>query len=516
MRKLFALYTNEMIKISKRVSIIVILAVMIALIFAFGGLMKYSESMNSESNINYSLENQKENMNNQLQDAKSVVADLEKKKASATGDELLQLESELLSNKNQVDMLQYAIDKNIYTNSNSYRSIVVRELFAFKATVSQLSKFPTTNLIADQKKQLEEAQTNISTLEKIIENNDFKAYIDYSNNKINNNTSFSDEEKKIYLESNELRLKYNLTGEVEGKAFVQGNAEQYIYKIQNGKISLLKDLDYTGNFGDVKPLTAERRQDIENDIAVAEYKFEKDIVNNSSTEALGTDMKSLAISSMLGIGIFMVVILVMILAGGSISSEMSTGSIKSLIISPTKRWKIFVAKFLSLLTIGIITTLIAYIFSIIANGIFFGFNSGANYIYASGGVAHELNFYIYQLARMATDFVPVIVFMTFAFMLSILTRNTAVSVATSIGIYFVGSTANSIIMQVTKGEWRRFIPFNNLNITTKIFPNDSISEITNSATAVSNSATFQIIYMIVLVICMGYIGLDSFNRRDIK
>jgi ABC-type transport system involved in multi-copper enzyme maturation permease subunit len=506
-----------MIKISKKISVIVILAVMVVLIFGFGGLMKFSENMNSKDNGSsaYSVEIQKEQMKSQLEDAKTKLSEVEKQKASATGDELIQIQSNIISYQNQVDMLQYAIDNGIILNTDTYLSQAVQILFSNKETVSQLSIIPAAGLAGDQKAQLSKAQNNVSTFEDIIKNKDFKKYISYLNEQINSNTAYSDDEKKIYLESNNLRLKYNITGEVDGKP-VNGNANQYIYNIENGKMSLLKDLDYTGSSEGVKPLTDERRESIKNSIAVNEYKFEKGIVSNTSTNNFINDAKSMAFPYMLSIVIFMVVILVMILAGGSISSEISTGSIKSLIISPTKRWKIFAAKFLSLLTVGIITALIGYIFSIIANGIFFGLDSGIPYVYAKDGVAHEIGFYLYQLARLCTDFIEVIVFMTFAFMLSIITRNTAVSVAITIGVYFVGSTASTIVTQLTKGDWRKFIPFNNLAFTSKIFPNDTISQAVASATAVHNSLLFQSIYIAILVICMGYIGLDSFNRRDIK
>jgi len=519
LRKLFALYTNEMIKISKKVSVIVILAIMVAIIFGFGGLMKFTESMNAKNNNNYSsnVNFQKEEMDRQLEDAKTRLAEIQNKKASATGVELQQLEAEERSNQNELDKLQYAIDKDITLYSNNFRGQATQQLFSFKETVSQLSSIPAADLSDAQKQQLSEAQSNISIVQNAIENKDFKGYIAFQNNEISSNTGLSPEEKKIYLESNELRLKYNLTGEVDGKEFVDGNANQYIFQIEQGKNSLLKDLDYTGDSQNVKPLTSERRESIKNNIAVAEYKLEKSIVNNTTTNNVGMDVKSIVMPGMLGIGIFMVVILVMILAGGSVSSELSTGSIKSLIISPTKRWKIFTAKFLSLLTIGVIAALIAYIFSIIANGVFFGFNSGTPYVYATNGVAHELNFYIYQLARLSTDFIQVIVFMTFAFMLSIITRNTAASVAITIGVYFVGSTANQILMRFTSGDWRKFIPFNNLDFTSKVFSNDIISQTANGIPgAVNNSLTFSLIYTIILLICMGYVGLDSFNRRDIK
>ncbi len=219
------------------------------------------------------------------------------------------------------------------------------------------------------------------------------------------------------------------------------------------------------------------------------------------------------LSNMLSVGIFMLVILVMILAGGSVSSEISTGSIKSLIISPVKRWKIFTAKFLSLLSVGVIAALIIYAFSLLASGLLFGFDFGGTYTFTKNGTEHEMNYYLFKFAALFTDFITVIVFTLFAFMLSILTRNTAASVAISLAVYFVGGQANTLLMMFTSGEWRRFIPFNNMEITSKIFSDTAQNTLPGQ---VNNSLTFSLVYLAVLLICMGYTALDSFNRRDIK
>jgi len=87
----------------------------------------------------------------------------------------------------------------------------------------------------------------------------------------------------------------------------------------------------------------------------------------------------------------------------------------------------------------------------------------------------------------------------------------------SIAVYFVGTTANTILMQFVKGDWLKFIPFNNLNFTKKIFSGSTLSQNVNSMPgAVNNSLTFSLIYTVILLVCMVYVGLDSFNRRDIK
>lgn len=514
MRKLFALYTNEMIKTSKKISIIVLLVIMVVIIFAFGALVKYQSDLNS--NDDYSEQYQKEEVKRQLEDAKIKVINIQDKKATASPEEKakLQLEEKLVQNR--VDMLQYSIDSNIAIYSESYRAQAIKKMFNLKDTADQLKAVVPEQLTDQQKIQLVNAEADITALESVINNKDFKEYVAFLNRETNNNPTLSEEEKKIYLDSNELKQKYNITGEVDGKA-VDGNAFKYIYILEKAKLSLLKDLDYTGDSQNLKPLTPDSRQEIKDMITVIEHNFSKGLITNNPDDRKGNDMASEVIPFMLNIGNFMIVILIMILAGGSVSSEMSTGSIKSLIISPTKRWKIFAAKYFSLLSAGIVAALIAYIFSLLASGIFFGFEAGLPYVYASDGIAYELNFHIYQLGRLCTDFIVVLVYMTFAFMLSILTRNTAVSVALTIAVYFIGNTANAIIMQFFKGEWLRFIPFNNLNLTTKIFPNDIAARISGGTPASElNSLSFSLVYVAVLLICMIYIGLDSFNRRDIK
>ena len=52
-----------------------------------------------------------------------------------------------------------------------------------------------------------------------------------------------------------------------------------------------------------------------------------------------------------------ITLLILIVAGGLISTEISTSSIKSLIIAPVRRRKIYIAKLLALLTLGILLTL---------------------------------------------------------------------------------------------------------------------------------------------------------------
>ena len=151
----------------------------------------------------------------------------------------------------------------------------------------------------------------------------------------------------------------------------------------------------------------------------------------------------------------------MILAGSAISQELSTGLIKSLVISPTKRCKIYVAKLLSLITVGVFSAAVCYVAGILAYGIFFGTGHISPYIYVSSGRALLMNFYLFTFEKLFVGLIPVLFYLVLALMLSTITRNTATSVGISIGIFFGGNVAYSILTGLLTGAWLKFLPFSN-------------------------------------------------------
>lgn len=509
--KIFALYINEMIKIWRKISSIILIIIMIVGVVGFGGLMKLQESMQNNSNQNNQVDYAKESMTFQLNDMKTRLKDIEAQLKVATPEEANKLNQEKANLVYQIELFDLAISKNISINSDDYRAKVLNSIIALNAEQSQYNNVPSEFQTEEIKTKVASNEALIKRYEKIIDNNDFKDFISLYNEEIKNNSKISEDEKKILLESNELKLKYNLTGQGDITSPEQISPYSLLPQIENYKRSLVANVDISTG----KPMTNELREKTKNDLAIALYKLDKGIGSLQN----GFALKEIAVEGMFGFGLFIIILLMLILAGGSVSGEMSTGSIKSLIISPTKRWKIFVAKVLSLLTIGVVSALILFAMVIITNGILFG--SGSSYIYATNGVAHELNFYLYRFAYIFVNFLEVIVYMALAFMLSVITRNTAASVGISIAIYFAGSIANSFIQMFAKGEWVKFIPFNNLSLASKIFENNMLRGAMNSgmngtASAVNIPISFSLCYIAVIVICMGYTALDSFNRRDIK
>jgi ABC-type transport system involved in multi-copper enzyme maturation permease subunit len=502
-----------MIKISKKISILVMAAIMVVGMIGLSGLMKLQERMMQQDGyyqddqswmleemeqISANLKTQEEDLQNQLD-----AIDQEDNPA-----EYQQIAYQLISIRSEYEMYQLAIEENIMLiGSETYLSRTLYKISNLKTELATLP--PEAERTIEDQTLAEDIEAKLSTCEEILKARSFEKYIELESDAIEADQTMSNDQKVISTEKLELWYKLDPTGGIESS----GNdymIQQTLSEFENIKTSLAEGIDYTGNEG-VKPLTPDKYGELENDLAVLLYRAENDMLASQYTsEGLG----QAAVSTMVGFGTSMIVLMILILAGGAVSQEIATGSIKSLIIAPVKRWKIFTAKLMSLLTVGIVGLIIHYLLVIILTGIFFGLDTLQPYVFAVSGKAGSLNPFVYLLAGQGVRLLDVIVFMSFALMLSVLTRNTAASVGISMASFFGVSLASELLFILPAAEWIKFLPFNHLSLISKFFPfaeQNYFMENQNETTLV-----FSLIYITIAVVCMIYTALDSFNRRDIK
>ncbi len=522
MTKIFILFVNELLKISKKLSVYIMLIIMIAGMFAATGIYKYSqasqENLQNQANSQNGDDFTKTVMNRNLTDAQTQLSQTNAEIANASPAQKKQLEIEATDLQYNIDSINTAISMNVFLNSDYYLALAIQDVASYKTELNDLQAQPADTLTQSQKDEETLLTSLIPKMQDAVTNKDFKEYTEVINQKLNADTSLSQTDKDIQLEQNNLRLKYNVTKEEDNSAS-QGNVsttvisvtfstppnpDDIITDIGTARKSLAYNLDFVANQSSPVSLTPERRAIITDDIAV--------YLKQLNTGATQTDNFSI-MNGIMAVGIFFIELLLLILAGGAISQELSTGSIKSLVISPTKRWKIYVAKLLSLIAVGVIAAILCYAVGILVYGVFFGLSNASPYIYVSLGKALLMNFYLFTLAKLFLGLIPVVFYLVLALMLSTITRNTAASVGISIGVLFGGKIAYSILTSLLTGAWLKFLPFSNFDFASKVFAFDpSIS----ASSGVNTSLAFSAIYMIAFICIMFYIGLDSFTRRDIK
>lgn len=524
MNKIMALYINEMIKISKKVSIVILAVILIVGVFGLGAMMKIQQ--NSMARYQDSggmdqvwmieeMERIQDDLRDQMADSKEQLAGLD---AVQDAPFYQSLEETVADLQDQIDMYGTAIDKKIMLmEGNTYLSRSLYKTADIKRQLRMLQKTDQADRDAVWQETVERLEQQLAAYEAMIEQPRFETYLELETDSIRQDEAMDADEKQLQLEKLSLWQKIDSSGGTENRQAAY-QIESVLNRYETIRRSLNEKVDYTSYTG-IVPLTPDKYDELENQLAVLIYQVDQGFL---TTQAQGS-LASTALESMLGFGSFMVVLMALILAGGSISQELATGSIKSLIIAPVKRWKIFTAKVLSLVSISVLSMLVLFLVSQLSYGIFFGFSTGQPYVFAVNGQAGSISFTLFHLAGLFVRLIDVLVFMALALMLSVLTRNTAAAVGISMATYFGSSLAQQILMFLPAAEWIKFIPFRNIGLLDKFFPfrdtmsmNEFGGMFGGMGTQSQTSLTFSLIYLAVLLICMFYTALDSFNRRDIK
>ena len=469
--KIFKLFIDENIKTWKKFSTKLAIILIILALVAGLGLTKVLQHMdeNSDSVIQYAS-TWKE----------GVEEDINSYKEQLKEPDLLQSEKNDIQNK--IKIAEVRLQNNISVYSVNWKNTVLNSL----------------------EENMEEKLLNI-----VLDNN-FEGYINYekeSEKQKLNQKEITQQEYDDNIQILDLRYKYQI-GNVGNEEVIRDSKEGYLYKIKNEQKSIRTGIDYQSN----RVLTAEQRKEYEDDIKINIYKIENNIVNEdySTTTNYRMMFESLASSFV----ITLIAIFAMIVAGGAISSEVSTGTIKFWALTPNKRWKILTAKILSIIFYLVVITLIMSILSIICANIFFD-TEGCEYIFVKNGNVEKIGNTLFIIEYYFAKLIPVIIFAIFALMLSVITRNTSLSLGLSIATYMGNSIAMIIINSYIKKDWIKIIPFNNLNIADKIFPNFKSMLSTGLENTTTTSVGFSIAVLGVCVILMFVTMYDSFNKRDI-
>ena len=474
--KIFKLFINENIKTWKKLSTkLLIMAVLLSLVGVLGltKLMQYMDEKNRMSvsvtdTSNEYLKSEIENFKEQLKDES---LDEDSKKSMQ-----IQLE--------QYEMYQ---EYGIKLYGDTWKNDIVKSIVKLREN---------------------EKNDEAEKLVQILKNNDYSGYIANEKQILKSELDSKEIKQQEYddeISILDLKEKY-LNGEEESWK------KTTIKEIQRSQKGLREGI----NLNTGKLLKIEEKQKLEDLIEIDKYRLEKNTepTDETSEENFRLRFEMLAPTFVIAI----ISIVAVIIAGGTISTEISSGTIKFWALTPNKRWKILTAKLLSILFYIIIITLIMSLLSVAFANVFFQ-EDGETYLYVKNGEVKEIGNTLYTIERYFTKIIPVIIFALFAVMLSTVTRNTAASVSFSMALYMGNGIVMLIINQFVKKDWVRFVPFNNLNISEKIFSNStSLAQMLLDGTdtfAKSTSLGFSLCVLGVCAILMIVTMYDSFNKRDI-
>lgn len=257
-------------------------------------------------------------------------------------------------------------------------------------------------------------------------------------------------------------------------------------------------------------LTEQEKQELEADIAIKTYRIKTDSPPIKPDSLYGF----LSTSSMM---VSLISLFIIIIAATIMASEYSQGTIKLLLISPYRRWKLFAAKLVTVFITALLLLTVLFVSSIIAGGIAFGFDFSGSFIKYAGGRVIDSPYIVACLLKYLLVCPELLVMTSLSIMLAVVMRRSSVAIGVGVGMMFGGSIITAILYMMPY-DFKRFILFLNTNLSV-YFPelgtNDYMS-IVDVSRIEGMSFTFSIIVLAVYFICFTYIALDSFNRRDVK
>ncbi len=264
-------------------------------------------------------------------------------------------------------------------------------------------------------------------------------------------------------------------------------------------------------------LTQTEKSRLRDRLSILNYHFDH---GNYFTEevTIAHQINNLAIT----FGRFALIVLLVLIAGTSVSQELATGSIKSLIIAPVRRWKIFLAKLLSIISWCIVGSILLVGASTLTTMFLYRNISLPEYIYVSGGMIHRIPYLIYMIMSFFVSSLSLFVYLILAFMISCISKNTGVSVAVSSALILCSNLPSILIELGGRKRWIDFLPSINMDIKNLVFPFSNLMNGLNNndffitENTINNSLSFSLIYVAVLLLIMLTIAYDAFTKRDIQ
>jgi len=202
--------------------------------------------------------------------------------------------------------------------------------------------------------------------------------------------------------------------------------------------------------------------------------------------------------------IFLISLFAIIMGGGIVANEFSGGTIKLLLIRPSKRFKILLSKYISVLGYTLFMLLVLLVVSFLIGGTLFSFKGAGTPLTNVGGKITEVNMISHIVQVYGLQCINLVMMVTLAFMISSVFRNS--SMAIGIGVFLL-TTAPLITQQLcSKFSWAKYILFANTNLN---------QYITGKPLVEGMTMTFSITVLIAYFIIFNVIAYVAFIKRDI-
>lgn len=356
----------------------------------------------------------------------------------------------------------------------------------------------------------------IDQYENLIEEDKYYLYLEYQ---INNDLIVKDEfvslliDKKVENNTGYLRLNY-----IQYKA-LEENSNINIMSLEEFEKSDYKSYKYYQSYQDYVTYNSKIKDDAIKNRKILLYSSENDIKHdieyhyydgvNDDDRYMNTKLK---VNQVFHLSV-VVIIIVSITSGGIVSNEHSKGTIKNIITTPVRRWKILLSKFIYL----ILDTYIVWFLGLLIISLLAGFNFGFSDLFdpkliVSGNSVMEVNYYLYITKDIFIASIPVICFLSILFFLSTVTLNTSLTVGITTAL---GIAAPFMWLMSIAGNFKHIVYTPLWYFDLGFMLNNSVHYV-ESLRKISYSLSTGIIISVIVTIVLYFISNIIYIKHDIK
>ncbi len=554
MSKIFGLVKNEWIKQYKKVSVKVILILILVASIAAPFLLKY---FSNGDELKWSMENYQDSigwvtMEFDRIDSSAKNAEINKK--------IIQVE---------VDGYQLRIDNSI--NWSDWRDSLISEMQdkermaimlsgikdglssteltnnIYQINVMELEDFYTMSK-EDLQKEIDKFTSEVTELKKTIVDNDYMGYlagvIKSTETEIANaKEELSTLEADLAKDKENKELPIAIEAQKKAIAMQEELLGAYKYKYDNKimcdtndwKHNTIEDIKGSINVKNEELLSEDQfKQRFTDEINRQGYTYEKYQKDRDSRiaeaqEDLALDWYSLendipqvqfikdarsSLNDTYLIYVTIAILLCIIIGGGIVSSEYSTGTVRLLMIRPVSRWKILLSKLISVFIIGYGAMILAFIINIISSGAAHGFGTLATPVLAiKDGVIVQQSFILSLIPNLMFASISLIFIIAVVFFISTVMRNTALAVGLTM-VGFLGSMPATQIGASLGLKWldKTFIPY--VNLSSYAGGESWMIEYLGQM-GLNLNPTMGAIHLLVLAAVLTVISFAVFIKRDV-
>lgn len=330
-----------------------------------------------------------------------------------------------------------------------------------------------------------ELENSIENIKTNIESDNWEDYIQYSIDENNELIALTSDETDIeYLTYINNLYDYRLSENVD---YDFGYLDQAINELHDDKT-----LEYYGS------------DDYGESILINEYILE------SKLDVNGTNNFKINMASFMFTYAQFIILFVLVIAGTILSSELSKGTIKTLLISPNSRTKILICKFIAVIKMMFISIILLLVFQFILSVIFYDISDFGIPMVTFNEVSKELELehVILYLTKQILAFVPTILFLALiAFGITTVISNSAVAIVGTFMIYIFSELVNMYII-FKNIEPLKYLITLNWDFTCYLYGGANSFDVI--------TLPFSVIIYLIYFISLIVVFINIFKRKNIK